>query len=142
MRDLLTTFGKRLGMQDARATGVIWARWCDIVGAQIAAHAEPSSLKNGVLRIRADSPAWATEIGYLGATIASAANRAAGSKMVDSVVVWTGPRPLTSGNVTGARESGVDAAANRRRKPIPEDPLEAFESAHKAWLKHRGRGSA
>ncbi len=141
MRDLLGSFGKRLGMEDARATGVIWARWSEIVGPQIAAHAEPSSLKEGILRIRADSPAWATEIGYLGTAIVSAANREAGSKIVDRVVVWTGPRPPSSAASDRRRQRTDNPATNSERKPIPEDPKVAFEAAYRASLKQRERGS-
>lgn len=136
MRDLLSNFGRRIGMPDAPATGVIWSKWRDIVGPQIADHAEPSSLKDGVLRVRADSPTWATEIGYMGSTIASAANRVAGRDMVQRVVVWTGPRPAGSPS-QGPTKFESSQAVNRPPRPVPEDPKEAFEAAHAAWQKRR-----
>lgn len=126
-------------MQDAPATGIIWAHWRDIVGPQIADHAEPSSLKDGVLRIRTDSPTWATEIGYLGADIAAAANLETGRKMVERVVVWIGPKASPS----SASTNGVPSPERARRlRPASDDPREAFEAARRAWLKHRGRPSS
>lgn len=136
MRDLLSNFGRRIGMPDAPATGVIWSKWRDIVGPQIADHAEPSSLKDGVLRVRTDSPTWATEIGYMGAQIASAANRVAGRDMVQRVVVWTGPKPITSESQGAANVTGGQKKEGRRR-PVPEDPKVAFEAARAAWEKRR-----
>jgi predicted nucleic acid-binding Zn ribbon protein len=140
MRDLLSNFGRRIGMQDAPATGVIWSRWRDIVGPQIADHAEPSSLKDGVLRVRADSPAWATEIGYMGATIASAANREAGRQMVLRVVVWTGPRPPGSESQAASKVTGI-AMRESQKRPAPDDPREAFDAAHEAWRRRRQKRS-
>ena len=127
-------------MQDAPATGIIWARWGDIVGPQVAQHAEPTSLKNGVLRVRTDSPTWATEIGYLGSEIAASANREAGRKMVDRVVVWTGPRPAGAPSVPASSGQAPEAESPPQLRSASSDPMEAFEAAKRAWLRRRGRG--
>lgn len=129
-------------MQDAPATGIIWARWADIVGPQVAQHAEPTSLKNGVLRVRTDSPTWATEIGYLGSEIAASANREAGRKMVDRVVVWTGPRPAGAPSIPASSHSVNNVQKGPQLRTASSDPMEAFEAAKRAWLRRRGKGSS
>lgn len=91
LRDLLSSAGERLGLPAAVETGLLWRRWQEIVGPSIAQHAEPTSLRRGVLRVRADSPAWATEIGYLRDEIVRRANSAIGSAVVSEMRVWTGP---------------------------------------------------
>ena len=51
----------------------VLARWPELVGADLAAHCQPEGFADGVLTIRAESTAWATQLRLL----ASAAGRAA-----------------------------------------------------------------
>jgi predicted nucleic acid-binding Zn ribbon protein len=135
LRGLLRDLGGRIGMGGALEAATLRQRWNEIVGDAIAAHAEPSSLKDGVLRIRADSPAWATEISYLGAQIAARSNDLVGSEIVTEVRVWTGP-----GRVPAPAPGSVPMTAPVPRPVVPDDPLEALRSAHEAWRKrHRRR---
>jgi predicted nucleic acid-binding Zn ribbon protein len=127
IRDLLGDVGQRLGLVAAVETGMVWSRWEHIVGPAIAQHAEPSSLKGGVLRVRADSPAWATEIGYLGDQIRAAANRVVGVELVREVRVWTGPGPPSARAATSGLRRRVTA------RSTPSDPSEALERARQAW---------
>lgn len=134
IKALLGDVGKRLGVESALQTGTLWRRWREIVGAEIAAHAEPTSLKEGILRVRADSAAWATEIGYLGPEIARKANAMAGSILVKEVRVWNGPPE-------------VPLLPDARREPEPqirrapkETPEEALEAAREAWSRRWSRG--
>ena len=131
LKDLLPGATKALGIPSPEATGRVWARWKEIVGAGIASHSEPTSLRAGVLRIRADSPAWATEIGYLSGEILSRVNAVTGQSLVQEVRVWTGPPPAQA-NVPSA---GAGAATEMPPREPPSDPAEAFERAHRAWAK-------
>jgi hypothetical protein len=138
IRDLLPGAARRAGMgEEAIDAGRVFRRWRTVVGPQIADHAEPTSLRNGVLRVRADSPAWATEIGYLGGDIRVRVNDAAGRPLVAEVRVWTGPASRrrepeepTSGARVSASKEGSDG-----------DPAEALERAHDAWRRNRSGAS-
>jgi len=111
------------------------------VGATIAEHAEPSSLRDGVLRIRAETPAWAAELGYLGPDIKVRANDLIGRLAVGDVRVWTGPGPITSGSAVVARPArGPVAGGGSERSE--DDPVAAFERARAAWKRRRSRGPA
>lgn len=44
------------------AVGALLGRWPAVVGADVAAHAEPEGLVDGVLTIRASSTAWAVQL--------------------------------------------------------------------------------
>ncbi len=147
LKDLLRGATAGLGIPAPEATGRVWARWKEIVGPAVAAHAEPTSLKGGVLRVRADSPAWATEIGYLADEIRSRVNALTGAALVSEVRVWTGPAPSRGAasqapaSFRGAvpQASAVDPAASAReieREPA-KDPAEALERARRAWAKRR-----
>jgi hypothetical protein len=151
IRDLLGHVGNGLGLPSAVETGRVWAEWSEIVGPSVAAHAEPSSLKGGVLRVRADSPAWATEIDYLRDKIKSAVNEKVSIELVREVRVWAGPadgkraqRPATGGAHQSGDSSageGHDSSPGRSESPPQlrdrtSDPTTALERARAAWLRH------
>jgi predicted nucleic acid-binding Zn ribbon protein len=135
LKDLLPDATGRLGIPSPEATGRVWSAWEEIVGPAVAAHAEPTSLRAGVLRIRADSPAWATEIGYLADEIRSRANAVTGRGLVSEVRVWTGPRSALPPGPPAARGEG---SAELERDHV-RDPAEALERARRAWAKRRRR---
>ncbi|HEV3473025.1 MAG TPA: DUF721 domain-containing protein [Actinomycetota bacterium] len=141
LRDLLQTAGARLGLEGAVETGALWSRWSEVVGEAVASHAEPTSLKGGVLRIRTDSPTWATEIGYLADEIKARANRVAGRALVSEVRVWTSPDPIRTARVhpSTARQEGAQEPA----PPVADtDPDAALARAREAWRKRRSGASS
>lgn len=139
LRDLLGEAGSKLGMDRAAEAGALWARWEEVVGPTIAGHAEPTSLRRGVLKIRTDSPSWATELGYLREQVMAAANELLGGGIVTEVQVWTAPGAIrTSGSKrpSAPEHPTLREAADR---PVPDRPEEAFERARAAWLRRRSK---
>lgn len=57
-RDLAAT----RGWSPRVAEGSLFAQWAVIVGEQIAGHATPTALREGVLHVSAESTAWATQL--------------------------------------------------------------------------------
>ena len=57
------------GWQEAVAVGGVIGRWDAVVGSEIAAHCRPETFEDGVLVVRADSTAWATQVRLLTATL-------------------------------------------------------------------------
>lgn len=53
------------GWQDRLAGGRVFDRWPTLVGADVAEHTTPESLDDGVLTVRAESTAWATQLRLL-----------------------------------------------------------------------------
>ena len=47
------------------ANGSVFGRWAELVGEEVAEHATPVSLRDGVLTVAADSTAWATQLRLL-----------------------------------------------------------------------------
>ncbi|MGH2773913.1 MAG: DciA family protein [Actinomycetota bacterium] len=139
--EVLDGLGTRVGLGRSKDAGVIWSRWTEIVGDAIGAHAEPSSLREGVLKVRADSPAWAAELGYLAADIKTRANALIGRQSVLEVRVWTGPGRIRSAGKRDAKHSGV-TAGKPPSKPPAEDPREAFARAREAWRRQRSSEGA
>jgi predicted nucleic acid-binding Zn ribbon protein len=136
LRDVLAQAAGKLGFSDALATGALWRGWSDIVGDDVASHAEPTSLKEGVLRIRADSPVWATELGYLAEDIRARINANAGAELVAKILVWTGPGKAAATPTKDVRGS----AGSDEIEDLPDSPMEAFQRAENAWKKTRSGG--
>lgn len=136
LRDLLAPITKRLGLGGAAETATVWRRWSEIVGPGVAAHAEPTSLRDGILRVRTDSPVWATEIGYLADEIRRRINAAVGGEAVRRVVIWTGPRRR--------ERPGSSAPSGGRPDPTvpdpPADPVDALARLRATW-ERRFRGA-
>jgi predicted nucleic acid-binding Zn ribbon protein len=53
------------GWSDQLAGGQVFGRWTALVGAEIAEHAKPLSLRDGELTVQASSTAWATQLRLL-----------------------------------------------------------------------------
>jgi predicted nucleic acid-binding Zn ribbon protein len=63
----------------------VFGKWDAIVGEGLARHVRPLSLRDGVLVVAVDEPAWATEVRYLEAEIVQKVQAAAGGTEVTSV---------------------------------------------------------
>ena len=68
------------------------AKWAEIAGSGLAGHAIPVAVANGVLTLKAESTAWATEVRLLQQFILDAVEQALGVAVVTSIVV-NGPTP-------------------------------------------------
>lgn len=75
------------GWSTAVAVGGVIGRWDAVVGADIAAHCRPDSFADGVLTVRADSSAWATQVRLLAPTLLRRLAEEVGEGTVRQVVV-------------------------------------------------------
>jgi Dna[CI] antecedent, DciA len=141
LRDLLGGASARLGVDRPIETGRIWARWGAIVGDGIAEHAEPLSLRGGVLRIRATTPTWAAELAYLVEQIKDAVNAEIGRPLVTEVVVSTGKQDRDRGSSRPPSSAPGKAPEEVSNEPPPSDAAEALKRAHDAWEKRRSKPS-
>ena len=82
----------------AAATGSVFGRWAQIVGADLAAHTTPESLADGELTVSADSTAWATQVRLLAAQLVRRLN----TELGDGTVL----RVKVRGPVTSTRKPG------------------------------------
>jgi predicted nucleic acid-binding Zn ribbon protein len=67
------------------AEGAVFGRWTAVVGEQIAAHAAPTSLHDGVLTVSAESTAWATQLRMVQAQLLAKIAAAVGDGVVKSL---------------------------------------------------------
>lgn len=90
----------------AAATGSVFGRWAEIVGADLAAHTTPDSLTDGELTVTADSTAWATQLRLLAGQLVRRLNVELGDGAVRRVKVRgpaSAPRRPGEWRVRGGR---------------------------------------
>jgi predicted nucleic acid-binding Zn ribbon protein len=75
------------GWQTSRAVGGVEGRWGQLVGPELSAHCGPESFEDGVLTVRADSTAWATQVRLLAGTLLARLNEDLGAGTVTSLRV-------------------------------------------------------
>ncbi|MGB5113508.1 MAG: DUF721 family protein [Mycobacterium sp.] len=69
------------------AEGAVLGQWTTVVGDQIADHAIPTSLRDGVLTVSAESTAWATQLRMVQAQLLAKIAAAVGDGVVTSMKI-------------------------------------------------------
>ena len=69
------------------AAGAVMSRWADLVGAGVAEHARPLTFEDGVLIVRAESTAWATQLQLLTASLLASIADGVGEGVVNELRV-------------------------------------------------------
>lgn len=88
--DLVNALSSRRGWA-ARLRGArVFEAWPQIAGEELARHVTPVRLAGGVLVVRAESPAWATQVSYLAGQLLIRANEVLGEGEVTTVTVQSG----------------------------------------------------
>jgi predicted nucleic acid-binding Zn ribbon protein len=62
IEDILDGLTSRLGWNSSLAKADLLASWVELAGAETAIHSEPVGIEDGILTVRCDSTAWATQL--------------------------------------------------------------------------------
>jgi predicted nucleic acid-binding Zn ribbon protein len=81
---------KKRGWSAHVGEGTVLGQWSSVVGQQIADHASPTALNDGVLSVAAESTAWATQLRMIRAQLLAKIAAAVGNGVVTSLKI-TGP---------------------------------------------------
>ena len=95
--DSLDRIRREFGMGAPSELAALTAAWADLVGAALAAHSTPQTLRGGVLVVLADGVAWAGQLRYLDQVL------------VDRVAVELPAVTVREVRVSVAREPGARA---------------------------------
>ena len=87
---LISSIARARGWSGQVAEGTVMGQWPTVVGEDIASHAEPTSLKDGVLSVSAESTAWATQLRHMQSQILAKIAAAVGNGVVKQLRI-TGP---------------------------------------------------
>ena len=81
---------KKRGWSPRVAEGAVFGRWPAVVGSNIADHATPTNLREGVLTVAAESTAWATQLRIIQSQVLAKIAAEVGDGVVISLRI-TGP---------------------------------------------------
>jgi len=87
---LAGSIARSRGWSTKVAEGMVFGRWTGVVGEDIAAHATPVKLEEGVLSITAESTAWATQLRMMQKQILAKISVGVGNGVVTSLRI-SGP---------------------------------------------------
>lgn len=91
---LTADLAKTRGWSNKVAEGSVFGQWAAVVGEQIAEHANPSALREGVLTVEAESTAWATQLRLVQSQLLAKIAAAVGDGVVTSLKI-VGPAAPT-----------------------------------------------
>jgi predicted nucleic acid-binding Zn ribbon protein len=72
----------------------VFSDWANIVGADVAAHCTPTTLREGELKVTAESTAWATQLRLLSSTLLARLAAEVGPEVIHRIHV-VGPSAPT-----------------------------------------------
>ena len=78
---------RRLGGGTSKTTAVVFRGWADAVGASMASHARPLTLRGTTLVVAVDGPAYATQLRLLTPQLLARLTELAGPGAVEAVEV-------------------------------------------------------
>lgn len=85
--DAVHSLARQLGWKQPLSIGGVIGRWREVVGDQIADHCVPETFEEGVLVVRTDSTAWATQIRLLTPQLDRRLAEEVGEGVVTSITV-------------------------------------------------------
>jgi len=105
------------GAPPARSLASVFSRWEKLVGPEIARHAQPQSLRHGVLLLVVDQPAWATQLRYLAGDLLARVRADLSSPDIAEIQIRVAA-PAVASRATWAdgRPSGRDRAPSGRTR--------------------------
>lgn len=113
------------GIEDPLASAKLFHTWEAIVGPEIAAQCRPSSFKGGVLKVRASSQGWASQLKYLAPKMIERINQELGTDLVKEVKAWVdikGPGESPSKAPSRSSPTGPSQArATQSKAGFPQD---------------------
>jgi len=99
--NLLGEVLQRLGLSTKLREYQAWTVWDAVVGPQIASHARPSRIRDGVLEVRVDQAVWMQQLQLLKPTILTRLNERLGGGVVRDIF-WQRGQPPAAAPAPGA----------------------------------------
>lgn len=131
---LLAELLQQAGLADKLHAYESWRVWDEVVGPQIAAHARPARIRDGVLEVRVDQAVWMQQLQLLKPKILIRLNERLGGEPIADIFWRRGrleerPAATPTGNERPWLERTLDEAEQARIEaavaPLADDELRA-----------------
>jgi predicted nucleic acid-binding Zn ribbon protein len=110
------------GAPRAQLVAAVFTHWEHLVGPDIAAHAEPRSLRDGVLVVAADQPAWAAQLRYMTADLLARIRSETATQEITEIQIRVGGPAASEGRDPGRRSGRRDRARGGHPGPVKSPP--------------------
>lgn len=112
LADVLDRALRSIGTPSAKGVEVVFDRWEEVVGAQMASRTRPARIADGTLIVSCDEPAVATHLRYLQSELVERLAQLSGERRIDRIDVQVartrrGPRPPGPRGGSGFRHSAT-----------------------------------
>ncbi|MGH2719508.1 MAG: DciA family protein [Actinomycetota bacterium] len=138
LRVMLVEGARQLGLEHPVETAKVFGSWRELVGDQVAARCDPVGLSRGVLRVRAATATWASELRYLAPELIRRVNAGVGLAVVREVKVTMRPAGEETAPSRGPSRSSGQVRGNPGR-PKAGHPGSADDVAR--WAGQTGQRS-
>lgn len=91
--DALRQVVQRIDPDRRLAAYRLWTFWSDVVGAAVAARAEPASYRDGVLSVRVAGAAWMQELQFMKDELRQRLNARLGAELIRDIYFVSGAAP-------------------------------------------------
>lgn len=96
--DSLDRVTRAIGVPLSAVLATIFSRWEAIVGPEIAGHARPRTLREGVLTVVVEQPAWAAQLGFMTGELLRRVELAVGPGQVGEIQLRVASEPRSRGS--------------------------------------------
>ena len=103
--DALRQVVQRIDPERRLAAYRVWTFWRDEVGPAVAARAEPSSFRDGVLSVRVSGAAWMQELQFMKEELRERLNARLGADVIRDIYFVSGPPPRAAQAAAPVKES-------------------------------------
>jgi predicted nucleic acid-binding Zn ribbon protein len=110
------------GAPRAQLVAAVFAHWEQLVGPDIAAHAQPRSLRDGVLVVVADQPAWATQLRYMTGDLLARIQAETTAEEITEIQIRVGGPAPSEGRDPGRWEGRRGRSRGGRPGPVKSPP--------------------
>lgn len=91
--DALRQVVQRIDPERRLAAYRLWTFWADVVGAAVAARAEPAAYRDGVLSLRVAGAAWMQELQFMKDDLRQRLNARLGAELIRDIYFVSGAAP-------------------------------------------------
>lgn len=95
---------RRLGGPSGSILRTVFGRWEELVGPSVAANVRPVSLRGTTLVVATESPAWATQVSFIGADLVARINDEIGGGVLTAVETRVRPAATRDSRPNKSRE--------------------------------------
>ena len=137
--DALRQVVQRIDPDRRLAAYRVWTFWTDEVGPAVAARAEPSAFRDGILSVRVSGAAWMQELQFRKEELRERLNRRLGATVIRDIYFVSGPAPRPARPAPPVNDPAAPLETPIELPPVSDPALAAVLARLAEAARTRGR---